>query len=500
LGGGEGRSITVNFASWSFILLFLPVVTLIFVRLSPASGAPRRQLFLIGASLAFYSYSGWQNALVLTASVLFNLTAARVLMSPKLDVRSYRRAVMWLAVGANLAALGAFKLNILVVEGPKGFSTAESILLPLALSYVTFQQVSFVVSCYKRQMSQFITLDYLFFIFFFPQLIMGPIVRFRDISSQLRDGALSRVSSCDMAIGFSIFVFGFAKKVLLADQIAPSINRLFLAGELGGGSTVDLWFAAIGFYLQLFLDFSAYAEMAIGLGRMFGIRLPVNFDRPLFASDRFDYWRRWHITFVIFMRTHVFFPLVRHAGLSVPVAMFITGFLSGIWHGLGWTFVLWGFLQTVIMLISHQRRKRWRQVGPMAGWVRIRKIVLTLVLSVLLATLFRSSSLEGALNVYQGLFAWHGLDVSSGLSLIRELGIFGLCAAFIWLVPDAKQIFRQHWNALDLRPDPPPMPVHWSERYLSFEPNRVWGMVTALLLFVSLLNLGGPERFIYVQF
>ena len=490
----------MNFASWTFVLLFLPVAAIGFHLLRGERANAARRNFLIAASIFFYAWSGLSNLAVLTLSIAANLSAGWLLTrATGLGQRS-RRTILWAGVAVNLALLLIFKVRALALPDTDGFRAAESILIPLALSFVTFQQIGFIAACYRRSIARFSASEYLFFVAFFPQLIMGPIVRFQDMAAQLRERRLARVDSGDVAVGVAIFVFGLAQKVLLADQLAPHVDRVFNHAQVAPLSPGHAWFGIVAFQLQLYFDFAGYADMAIGLGRMFGIRLPINFDRPLFAADRFDLWRRWHITYVVFMRTHVFMPLVRHWRFPAAIALAVTGLLSGLWHGLGWTFVIWGLIQTVLLLLVHARRKLglWRR--PAGGLARLRAIALTYTVTCLVGAMFRSPTVDAARNIYGGLA---GLSAGSdAFPLVAPSALALLAAAAIagWLLPNSAQFFRRHWNALDLRPEGAPSPRHPLERIGGFGFGRRWACAAALALTACLVLLDTSKRFIYIQF
>lgn len=486
----------MNFASWTFVLAFLPLTLALF----HFAGA-RRQELLIVASALFYAWSGPWNALTLASSILVNGGIGYLLTSDRFTQRR-RWLLLWAGVGANVALLGAFKVAALDLSETDGFSAAEKILIPLALSFVTFQQIGFITSCYRRTIRTVALRDYLFFILFFPQLIMGPIVRFQDIQGQLQKGALGRRSSTDLAVGLSIFTFGLAQKVLLADQLAKPVDTVFSIAQLSPVRTSEAWFATVGFQLQLYFDFAGYADMAIGLGRMFGMNLPINFDRPLFARDRFDLWRRWHITFVMFMRNHVFIPLAVRWRWPAAAALAATGILSGLWHGLGWTFILWGLVQTLLLLGAHWKRKRRRQ-SPVSSVSRLgsaRAVALTFLVTCLVGALFRAPTLDAAQNIYGALA---GLSaVAEGLSLVRPplVALLLLCMVAGWGFPNSAQLFRRYWTAIDPRVSPAPPPRHPLEPAIGFRLSLPWALAVASILILSLSMLGDARRFIYVQF
>ncbi len=490
----------MNFASWTFVLLFLPATSLGFYLLRGPKSAEARRAFLIAASFFFYAWAGLSQIVVLAFSIVLNFAVGWLLTSRFAFGRRLRLALFWSGVAANLVLLLLFKVRALMLPEADGFRAAESILIPLALSFVTFQQIGFITACYRRRITNFSLAEFLFFIAFFPQLIMGPIVRFQDVAAQLRERKLAQANANDVAIGLSIFVFGLAQKVLLADQLGPHVDRLFAYAQVAPLPPFHAWFALVAFQLQIYFDFAGYADMAIGLGRMFGIRLPINFDRPLFGSDRFDLWRRWHVTYVTFMRTHVFMPLVRHWKFPAWLALAATGMLSGLWHGLGWTFVIWGVIQTIIMLTVHFRRRLglWRNPGGKAR--RFSAIALTFLITCLIGAMFRSPTLEAARNIYGALA---GLAPASGaIPPIGPSALLLLAAASVagWLLPNSAQLFRRHWNALDLRPEGRPPPGHPLEPRFGFGLSRRWAAALAVTLVICLVLLDTSRRFIYVQF
>jgi D-alanyl-lipoteichoic acid acyltransferase DltB (MBOAT superfamily) len=493
----------MNFASAPFILLFLPLTLAGFHLIRGPRAGARRMAFLLVASAVFYASSGWQNVLVLSASIGANFFAARTLLGLPAGAAAWRKRVLWLAIIGNVGLLLGFKISILGSEGPDGFSAAEDVLLPLALSFVTFQQVGFVASVYRGTVSRFTLPRYLFFVLFFPQLVMGPIVRFEDIDTQLDRGALAQVDSRWVTTGAAVFCFGLMKKLVLANGLAGPTDAIFEAARAGPISGGQAWYGVIAFQLQLFFDFSAYGEMAIGLAMMLGMKMPLNFDRPLFGRDRADLWRRWHISFSVFMRGNVFMPLARHWGWPIPLALAATGILAGLWHGLGPTFVAWGLAQTVILLWLHFRNDRRRRTGRQ-GLSLPFAIAATFLTTCLIGALFRASDLAAAGHIYGALIGNGGVATSASAPLTpRHLAMLIAGAAVAWIAPDLGQVFRESWQFTELRRGIRPPPVHWSEPALSFAPTGRWGLAAGVALAVSLMALasqGEASRFVYVQF
>lgn len=486
----------MNFAGSQFLLLFLPITLVGFYCIhGPEANRLRRQ-WLTAASVVFYGASGLSNLALLAASMSVNYAAGWTLSRNRIVKSRYRKLVMWASVVASITLLASFKVFGLSGRSDEGFLVGTELLLPLGLSFITFQQIGFVISCYKRQTRPSLE-EYVFFLLFFPQLIMGPIVQYQDISPQLRRGVLSSSNRADVVIGMSIFIFGLSKKLLLADPIGGPVTAIFDNSSDGVAiSSLDAWFAMVGFNFQLYLDFSAYADMAIGLGRMFGVALPINFDAPFHAVDRFDRWRRWHITFVTFMRTHVFMPLMRYWHFPGWAALFTTVLLSALWHGLGWTFVIWGIAEALVMLAVHLRKGSSR---PLAGAALAWAIARAFMVTSLLGVLFRAPTIESAERIYTSLI---GFDGFGSFIVTPWDGVrFFAAAASVWILPDAKRLFERYWTAFD--PRPTSGRSHTSELLpgkIRFRPTPAWGVLTALLLVWGLLQSNQAARFVYVQF
>jgi alginate O-acetyltransferase complex protein AlgI len=290
---------------------------------------------------------------------------------------------------------------------------------------------------------------------------------------------------------------------LLADPLGRRASLVFETAQSGPVAMADAWYGVITFQLQLFFDFSAYAEMSIGLAMMLGMTMPLNFDRPLFARDRADLWRRWHISFSTFMRNTVFMPLMRRWKWPAWAALALTGVLSGLWHGLGATFVLWGLLQTAILLWLHWRTTSRRHSGkaPLPAAIAI---PVTFATTCLIGALFRSPDIAAAQSIYASLLGLGSLQDG----IVSHLSAKGLAmtltgALVVWGLPDLGQLFRGQWRYTELRAGAQPPPRHWLEPWLAFRPGGAWGCACAIALVVALFMLVRQEqaaRFIYVQF
>lgn len=503
------------FNSYLFLLIFLPLVIAGFYGTARAFGRHGGLLWLIVASLVFYASWELSYLWLLLASLVFNYAAATAIRRAP----DYSKPLLWIAILANVSLLFYFKLVIAVVaDNGAAFSTTHHLLIPLGISFITFQQIAFLVDTYKGRLKEGSALEYVLFITFFPQLIMGPIVHFRELQPQFRSPGLLRWNADNLSIGMSIFIVGLFKKVVLADSIAPFVDGVY--GSVAQGEAiapVDAWAAALGFTLQIYFDFSAYADMAIGLARMFNINLPVNFDAPYRAVDRFDYWRRWHISFGAFMRQYVFFPLARAKRFRVGQvgALALTTLLSGFWHGLGATFIVWGALQSLLMLGVHYRGVIARKLGrpvPRKGFPWF-SMLLTFFITVLLGVLFRSSDLQVAFGIYEQMMIALQTVFSEGIpALYHDIDrrfdrwtLFNIVVMMliVWGMPSTRRLFADHWTALDQRSgtteNTAPDLLPWL-RHQAFALDARCAVVIAAMLCASLVFMSGSSRFIYYQF
>jgi len=503
------------FNSYAFVLAFLPLTLAGFYALSAAASGRAGIAWLTAASLLFYAWWNPAHLWVPLASAGVNFMVARGVASGRQGRERLRKALLGFGILANVAFLAYFKSAAspwfgAPAEATGAFSAAQSIAIPLGVSFVTFRQITFLVDVYQERLGLPRFSEYAFFLLFFPQLVMGPIVHYRQIGPQLARPGFGRLDVNDLACGLAIFVVGLAKKVLLADTIAPYADQVFqTAGEGIAVTPVDAWAGAAAFQFQIYFDFSGYADMAIGAARMFGINLPVNFDAPHRATDRFDYWRRWHITFASFMREYVFIPLIRNKWFPVaaPVSLAVTVLLSGLWHGLGWTFVAWGLAQGAILLGLHAaRRMRWMPSsvrGTAAASVRFIRIAATFLVTCCLGVLFRSENFKAVGTMYACMLGRPTASPGAEFLGAREALVLVVMAIVIWMLPATQRLFANVWTGLEARPprDIPPVRESGFERRLKFSLDWQWAGFIAALLVLSLIALPGRGgRFIYYQF
>jgi D-alanyl-lipoteichoic acid acyltransferase DltB (MBOAT superfamily) len=494
----------VLFNSHFFVLVFLPIVWIGFDYLRRSSDQSRAALsWLLLASLIFFAWWQPRDLLILVASMLANF-----LLAIQVHKSSGRRRdrVLVLGVGANLALLGWFKYRALAAStlNSAGLDLpVPEVVLPLAISFFTFQQIAYLVDVSRGLPPERSLLRYSVFVSFFPQLIAGPIVHWREVMPAF-DRLKARDRWSDLAIGISVFSIGLAKKVLIADQLAPLSDGVFTSAEQGViPSTPDAWFATLAFGLQLYFDFSAYSDMAIGVARMMGIDLPINFLSPYRSTSISEFWRRWHITLSRFLKDYLYIPLGgnRFGSLNTCRNLLITMALGGLWHGAQWTFLVWG-LWHGFGLMTHRLWLRIRPSWLVAdGKVGIATATffgggLTLTFVTVGWVFFKAADFATAMRMLDGML---GAEFSLRPWLSDHAGmVFSVAGALTiaLIMPNTAQIFRAY--QLGIWPDQI-QPVDDCKWY-QFRPNLLWGMFVVLLLMISILFLSRETVFLYFQF
>jgi alginate O-acetyltransferase complex protein AlgI len=508
----------VLFNSYAFILGFMPLTLLLFHGLRWA-GLARCSIGLLALmSLFFY---GWWNPIYLLLIVplmLLNFAlAARIV--PR-DGRRPRAAKPLLVLGivVNLAALGYFKYANFFVDNLNALIGLDLVLgkvvLPIGISFFTFQKIAFLVDAYGGKVDRLDFIDYVLFVTFFPQLIAGPIVHHREVMRQFRDRGL--ISGHTVSLGVTIFTIGLAKKVLLADTAALYASPVFDAIATGArpGALVT-WGAALAYTAQLYFDFSGYSDMAIGGGLLFGIRLPINFASPYKADSIIDFWRRWHLTLSRFLRDYLYVPLGgnrRGPGRRYG-NLLITMLLGGFWHGAGWTFVIWGALHGVYLVINHLWRALGRQVsGGVEESTKLgRRLSQTITfLAVVVAwVFFRSADVGSALRMLAAMAGSNGIEVPPSLaghwsSLPLASGPVDGAAALLvslallaiaWFAPNTQELTGYvgpdgSHAANEAHQSPT---VRW-------QPSAGWALAVGGLFAVALMLMSKVSEFIYFQF
>lgn len=477
------------FCSYEFLFLFLPLVLLGYYVIFAHRG---RTAFLTVMSYLFY---GWWDyrfcGLLLLSSVIDYWVGKRIVAAT-----SRPRARRWLiaSVISNLLMLGFFKyfdLGATTINNFAALLGADAplvpllhLVLPVGISFYTFQTMSYAIDLYQGRAT--VARDWWSFacyVALFPQLVAGPIVRYHELAEQLVE---RRHSIAKFTNGTALFILGLAKKVLLADAVAPLVSLAF--GETPPGF-LDAWTGTLAYTMQIYFDFSGYSDMAVGLGLMFGFRFPINFNSPYKSVSITDFWRRWHISLSSWLRDYLYIPLggSRITPRRTYVNLFLVMLLGGLWHGANWTFVAWGAYHGLLLAWERLRGKGERGLGRIA---RVR----TFILVCLGWVLFRAPSLESALLVWKGLAGLNGkgalLAYQGALDLTVVLPFLLFVCALSWFAPNS-------WQLLTPDDDEPRSPF-----------GATWGVIslrTAAYLVLGLLCVAGilintSSPFLYFQF
>ena len=494
------------FNSPLFIFLFLPVTLLVFFLIGGRGHHRVAIAWLVGMSLLFY---GWWNPAYLgliLGSILFNYALGVQLGGERGEGEG--RWVLIFGVAANLGVLGYFKYANFFVDNLNavgGFALSlEPVLLPLAISFFTFQQIAYLMDAWQGQTREYNFLHYCLFVTFFPQLIAGPIVHHKEMLPQFARDAIYRLNAEHLAVGLTIFAIGLFKKVVIADRLAEYATPVFDAAA--GGATLSAgaaWGGTLAYTLQLYFDFSGYSDMAIGLARMFGIRLPLNFHSPYKAVNIIDFWRRWHMTLSRFLRDYLYIPLGgnRKGPARRHLNLMITMLLGGLWHGAGWTFVIWGGLHGLYLAINHGWHALRRSLGQdpsKSTWLgRWLSRALTLLAVMVAWVFFRAADLDAALSMLHSM-AGLGAAGPEEFKVLKRLPQLILILLVVLWLPNTQQIMARFSPAFDTyRGEEQAMAArHWWQWRLS----RPWALFSAAVAVIATLHLNRISEFLYFQF
>lgn len=486
------------FNSYIFILFFFPLCLAGFYLLEKRGRAQAARIWLIGFSLWFYGYFNLYYLSIMVGSIVFNFGVYQLL------IRGKRRAkaVLYLGVCANLAILFYFKYYDFFVENINGvFHTGflvKNILLPLGISFFTFQQIGFLVDTWRGETEGCSFVEYALFVSFFPQLIAGPIVNYGEMIPQFRQIGRRSFSWETFTRGLYLFTLGMAKKVLLADTFGLAVNYGY--GNTLSLSSTDALLVMLFYTIQLYFDFSGYCDMARGLGHMMGIEIPINFNSPYQAANIIDFWKRWHITLNRFLMRYVYIPLGgnRKGRRRMLLNLLLVFLISGLWHGAGWTYVIWGAMHGVVYVATRSlqlhRQDRAEKGSSVAG------VFFTYLFMNVSCVFFRSANLAQAgqffTRLLKGGWGLPAAEISSVFNLeefwyvmkiLRMDRLPGsqmfLCIAFTLF---SLGVIFFHKNA--------------GEMAARFRPQG-WNMLAVAALFLwCVLSLSGVSSFLYFNF
>ena len=466
------------FTSHIFVYYFLPLLLLVYYNLPYRW----RNAFLTVMSYAFY---GWWNPAFMTLmlfSTAVNYICGKVISAPGATA-ARRKTALVASVIINLGLLGFFKYfmffagtanALLALRGIDPFAFLR-VTLPVGISFFTFQALSYTVDLYRGDAKPARSfLDFACFVSLFPQLIAGPIIRYHTVAEQLvyREHTLSRFSE-----GVSLFILGFAKKILLANAMGEIADAAFSAAS---PLPQDAWFGIIAYAFQIYFDFAAYSDMAVGLGRMVGLEFPKNFDAPYLADSITDFWRRWHISLSTFLRDYLYIPLGgnRKGPIRTYVNLATVMLFGGLWHGANWTFVAWGALHGALLIVERRMGKE----SIYARLPRFFRVGVTMVFVLIAWVFFRAESLSDAVRYLSAMFGQATGAATSGLLAAelytpRHLFVMGLCFLLTY----------QPVQAFD-----------WSSTKLTLA--RSVGLIVLFVLALILMSTQAFNPFLYFQF
>lgn len=515
------------FNSYGFLLAFLPASVLaywLWALIWPGRG---RLLLLIASTLAFYALAARGAIAVLLVSLAANFLVSRCIIAQG-EGRG-RRAWLVTGVGANILLLLYFKYSgfLLANLGLVASGAAlSSLLLPLGLSFYSFQQIAFLVDSARGRVGKAHPLTYAASILFFPTILSGPITYFREFAPQIEASPERARIGSDISIGAILLIMGLFKKVVIGDSLGLWVDPLFAAAERGQSlGTLLAWAVAAAYLLQLYFDFSGYSDMAIGCARMFGIRLPLNFFSPLRVTSIIDWWRRWHMSLGRFVGDYIFTPLAlpltraaarRRLGrwpshvLGVALPTFIAMFVIGAWHGGKWTFLLFGLLHGLYMVIAESwrfaRRKAQRRISSPGATIagNIAGNIMTLCAVVITMVPFRAPDLATTFHLWAAMVGLGGTAAAPPWGALPGLGASGLAvmmalaAGIAFLLPNSAQLLGAFDPALYWR--------DWRRKApaalrIAVRPTVAWGALIGIMAFVGLAFLSrGTGGFVYVGY
>lgn len=516
------REVSVLFSSYAFLIFFLPCSFLLYFLASTVSSRTGI-LSLVALSSFFYAWHHPSYIFLIFGSILVNFYSASLILKHI----KYRKIIFVADLFFNIFLIFLFKYynffisNINMTTGLK--LSLLNTLLPVGISFFTFQQIGFIVSIYKKTEKLPGFLEYCSFITFFPQLIAGPVVKHSDYLPQLKNPSTFKLSAQNIAIGGTIFVIGLCKKVLLADNASSIADSVFFS--LRSGETlnaIESWLGAISYSFQIYFDFSGYSDMAIGLSRVFNIKLPCNFLSPYQATSIIEFWRRWHISLSSFLREYIYIPLGgnRKGNLMRHGNLMITMLIGGLWHGASWTFVAWGGLHGLFLIVNHLLRQLIPKPifsGKIINSIKIMGVFMLITFS---WVFFRAGSITEALSVLgsmlniQSLFLHNpsatmyspfGLDMHflpSGplgsvllkrtllLCIIGSITVFFLPNVYDWLAyfKPAKGYHKPSYVQTNLF------------KKVAWKPTLATGFLILLLLTLAFGEVNSRNEFIYFQF
>jgi D-alanyl-lipoteichoic acid acyltransferase DltB (MBOAT superfamily) len=480
MGSNEAYMI---FSSYTFIFIFLPIVFTVYYLVQRFAGDKPAKAWLVLASLYFYAHGNIYFLPILAGTVVFNFFIIKMLGKYR-DRPILKNLLLVLAIIENLGLLFYFKYMNFFLENANRILGRDyvllKIILPIGISFYTFQILSHVIDTYRGEGEDSTFLEFSLFVTFFPQLIVGPIIRHDDMIGQIRSGEIRRINTDNMIKGIMRFSIGCAKKILIADILIEHAQNFY--NVVGSGNFFEAWGAVFAYTFAYYFDFSGYIDMALGIGLFFNIRLPENFNSPYKARNFADFWRRWNITVSEFFNDYVFKKIFKF-GNGIPkliLATIVTFLVSGLWHGASWHFVFWGLANGILVCISNIMTLKRKRLPFFVAWL------LTFIFVLLTRVLFDANSMTQAINVYrtmldirpaiEGLRSFIELGFAYVNANLLEIFIIIVSACICFFTPNSTQILETK------------------------EAKWYYAVFSGILLTVSLFFMGSVSNFLYFQF
>lgn len=496
------------FNSQIFIFLFLPLALIGWYLLNHFKLYRVALVYISGMSLWFYGYFNPWYLLIICASILGNYLISFIMS--KIKGNTGTKVLMWIGIAFNVGILGYYKYYDFAISNINAIFNSDfslkHIILPLGISFFTLQQLSYIIDRSWGTAPHYDIVDYIAFVTFFPQLIAGPIVLHSELIPQFKDVSKRKFNVSSFTDGVILFALGLMKKVLLADSIALFVNEGF--DKVWYLDTVSAWLISLGYAIELYFDFSGYCDMAVGIGKMFNLELPVNFKSPFKSHSVPEYWQRWHYTLTRFWQTYIFTPLTMKGmrqknktvkkifGIFTPIVVFL---ISGIWHGASWTFVIWGLCEGIATVWA--KRKFWKipKKNPFA-------LICTFLFTVFTSAIFRSENWDVMCKMLKCMFVpsfskifieltgafceMPEFNAVSKLISMRNPGLLNILCPLIWLTfMVISFVIIRGRNAHEI---------------LAFQKSKGFGICFTILLavgtFWSIISLNSISTFLYFNF
>ena len=482
------------FPTYEFFFFFLPITLFVFLFQKKYSNRFTVQILLF-ASVVFYLLPNWTDGYIIIGSIIVNF-----LLSKKIQLTSgiKSKAILALGVGFNLSVISYFKYLFFFAEvfsSVSGYNLSfEKLILPVGISFYTFQQIAYLVDCYKYRDTTYNFQEYALFVTFFPQLIAGPIVHHKEIMPQISNLQVTPFDINKFHIGMLIFIIGLSKKLVLADNLALLANPVFdITDQAQSVDFVSAWVGSLAYTFQLYFDFSAYSDMAIGLGLMFGLKLPINFNSPYKSTSITEFWRRWHITLSTFLRDYLYIPLGgnRNGKYRRYQNLMLTMLLGGLWHGAGWNFIIWGGLHGLYLVINQAFSTFCTKLD-----IQIHKLIgitITMLVVIVAWVFFRAETTKGALSLLRSMFSVIEPEMSLRWTPVNYF-IIVLSAAIVFFAPNTAQIFNYVGCSTK---------SEWARQTadkLNTSKGYLFAIFIGFLLCLSLLFMPQPTVFLYFNF